>query len=88
MRDVDKVKELSEIKNDLILIIFFTFLAGTLFGAFGILCEEYLWDPNPKEGTFRLFIGLILLVFGFLFIAVTLSKSLKRRIDKENKKYE
>lgn len=73
------MKELSETKNDLILIIFFTFLAGTLFGAFGILCEEYLRDPNPKEGTFRLFIGLLLLVFGFLFIAINLSKSLKKK---------
>lgn len=43
------MKESSETKIDLILIIFFSFLAGTLFGAFGILCEEYLWDPNPKE---------------------------------------
>lgn len=88
MRDIGKMKELSETKSDLILIIFFTFLAGTLFGAFGILCEEYLWDPNPKEGTFRLFIGLILLVFGFLSIAITLSKNLKRRTDEESKKYE
>lgn len=82
------MKELSETKNDLILIIFFTFLAGTLFGAFGILCEECLRDPNPKEGTFRLFIGLLLLVFGFLFIAINLSKSLKRRVDEENRKDE
>lgn len=88
MKNVGKIKELSETKSDLILIIFFTFLAGTLFGAFGILCEEYLWDPNPKEGTFRLFTGLLLLAFGFLFIAITLSKTLKRRVDEENKKYE
>ena len=72
------MKKPSETKSDLILIMFFTFFAGTLFGTFGILCEEYLWDPNPKEGAVR---GLPLLVFGFLSIAITLSKNLKRRVD-------
>lgn len=75
------MKKPSETKSDLILIMFFTFFAGTLFGTFGILCEEYLWDPNPKEGAVRGFIGLLLLVFGFLSIAITLSKNLKRRVD-------
>jgi len=82
MRDINKLKELSETKNDLTLIIFFTFLAGTLFGAFGILCEEYLWNPNPKEGTVGCFIVLLLFVFGFLFIVKALSKKLVKKVKK------
>lgn len=71
----------SEIRSDLIFIIFFTFLAGIFFGAFGVLSEQYLWDPNPKEGAVRCFLVMLLLVFGLLFIAITLSKDLRRRVD-------
>ena len=75
------MKEPSEIRSDLIFIIFFAFLAGTFFGAFGILYDQYLWDPNPKEGMDRCFLAMILLVFVLLFIAVNIGKDLRKRID-------
>lgn len=75
------MKEPSEIRSDLIFIIFFTFLAGTFFGAFGVLHDQYLWDPNPKEGTVRCFIAMLLLVFVFLFMAIAISKDLRKRVD-------
>lgn len=79
------MKEPSEIRSDLIFIIFFAFLAGTFFGAFGVLCDQYFWDPNPKEGTVRYFIAMILLVFVLLFIAVNIGKDVKRRFERKNK---
>lgn len=79
------MKKPSEIKSDLIFIIFFTFLSGTFFGALGVLYEQYLWDPNPKEGTVRCFIAMLLLVFGLLFIAIGISKNLRERVDGKNK---
>jgi H+/Cl- antiporter ClcA len=79
------MKKPSEIRSDLIFIIFFAFLAGTFFGAFGVLYEQYLWDPNPKEGTVRCFIAMLLLIFGLLFIAITISRNLRERIDGKNK---
>lgn len=76
------MKEPNETKDNSILIIFFTtFLAGTFFGSLGVLYENYLWDPHPKEGTIRYFIALILLVVGLLFIATTLIRNLKKEID-------
>lgn len=79
------MKKPSEIRSDLIFIIFFAFLAGTFFGAFGVLYEQYLWDPNPKEGVVRCFIAMLLLIFGLLFIAITISRNLRERIDGKNK---
>lgn len=79
------MKKPSEIRSDLIFIIFFAFLAGTFFGAFGVLYEQYLWDPNPKEGTAKCFIAMLLLIFGLLFIAITISRNLRERIDGKNK---
>lgn len=79
------MKKPSEIKSDLIFIIFFTFLSGTFFGALGVLYEQYLWDPNPKEGTVRCFIAMLLLVFGLLSIAIAISKNLRERVDRKNK---
>lgn len=79
------MKKSSEIKSDLIFIIFFTFLAGTFFGAFGVLYDQYLWDPNPKEGTAKCFIAMLLLVFVFLFMAIAISRNLRKRIDRKNK---
>lgn len=80
------MKEPSEIRSDLIFIIFFAFLAGTFFGAFGVLCDQYFWDPNPKEGTVRCFLAMLLLVFGLLFIAITISKDVKRRVERKRVK--
>lgn len=79
------MKKPSEIKSDLIFIIFFTFLSGTFFGALGVLYEQYLWDPSPKEGTVRCFIAMLLLVFGLLSIAIGISKDLRERVDRKNK---
>lgn len=79
------MKKPGEIRSDLIFIIFFAFLAGTFFGAFGVLCDQYFWDPNPKEGTVRCFIAMILLVFVLLFIAVNIGKDVKRRFERKNK---
>ena len=61
------MKEPSETKSDLFLIILFAFFAGFFFSAFGILGEQYLWDPNPKEGAAGCFLGMLLLTFVFLF---------------------
>lgn len=77
------MKEPSETKIDLFLIILFAFFAGFFFSAFGILGEQYLWDPNPKEGAAGCFLGMLLLTFVFLFNAITLSKNLKRRVDRK-----
>lgn len=79
------MKKPSEIRSDLIFTIFFAFLAGTFFGAFGVLYEQYLWGPNPKEGTVRCFIAMLLLIFGLLFIAITISRNLREKIDGKNK---
>lgn len=77
------MKEPNKTENDLVHIIFFTLLAGIFLGAFGVLYEEYLWDPNPKEGAAGCFLGMLFLVFVFLSIAITLSKNLKRRVDRK-----
>lgn len=79
------MKKPGEIISDLIFIIFFAFLAGTFFGAFGVLCDQYFWDLSPKEGTVRCFIAMILLVFVLLFIAVNIGKDVKRRFERKNK---
>ncbi len=79
------MKKPSEIRSDLIFIIFFAFLAGTFFSAFGVLYEQYLWDSNPKEGVVRCFIAMLLLIFGLLFIVITISRNLRERIDGKNK---
>ena len=79
------MKEPSETKIDLFLIILFAFFAGTFFGAFGVLCDQYFWDPNPKESTVSCFIAMILLVFVLLFIAVNIGKDVKRRFERKNK---
>lgn len=75
------MKKPSETDNSIFIIFFTTFLAGILFGSFGVLYENYFWDPNPKEGTFKCFMALILLVVGLLFIATTLIRNLKKEID-------
>lgn len=80
------MKEPSETKSDLILIILFAFFAGFFFSAFGILGEQYLWDPHPKEGAAGCFLGMLLLTFVFLFNAITLGKNLKRRVDRKGTK--
>lgn len=77
------MKEPNETKSDLILIILFAFFAGFFFSAFGILGEQYLWDLHPKEGTAGCLLGMLLLVFVFLFNAITLSRNLKRRVDRK-----